>query len=118
MNGLKRLTTLMPLVFLLAAASITSHAQTSANENKTFIGVVDCGKWLTARKNNSGYFEVWVNGYLSGINLMSGKGNDFLAKIKSTNQIHTWIDNFCQQNPLKNVDEAAFALAIELIATQ
>ena len=115
-----RLTTLILYGCLLASINSIGHAQTTSNEKKTSIGLVSCETWLEERKENKTitYAGIWINGYLSGLNLLSGKDNDFLANIKSANQIHIWVDNYCQQNSSKNIDVAALSLALELMATK
>jgi hypothetical protein len=75
----------------------------------------DCGQWVSISKSNSS-LRAWLLGYLSGLN--SGQEvtkSDPLDKINSSQQIFLWMDNFCQKNPLKNVQEGANTLYFELL---
>ena len=77
-----------------------------------------CGAWTAARRANgfeARTFEVWVLGYMSGVNAMMDKNQDILAEITDGHGLYAWIDNFCGAEPLKNIPDAALALAIELM---
>jgi hypothetical protein len=82
-------------------------------EIRTF-GVVDCGQWLNDKTPSR---KTWVLGYLTGVNAMHNATTDKnpLGKINSADQIYVWIDNYCQKNPLKSVDDAAANLFFELL---
>jgi hypothetical protein len=56
--------------------------------------------------------EAWLMGYLSG--RASALNKDFL-KGTDNESIYVWIDNYCRDNPTKDVDDAAKELVKELI---
>ncbi len=79
-------------------------------------GVLDCGQWIS-RKNNTD--KAWVLGYMTGLSVMTTIANtkqgDWLNKVNSAEQIFLFVDNYCQKNPLKTVEDAGYALFSELI---
>jgi hypothetical protein len=84
------------------------------------MGTRDCGEWINRKKNVYAELatEGWMAGYLSGLNVLhalNGNKDNPLSKITSADQIHLWMDNYCQKNPLSNVSDGGDALFIELI---
>jgi hypothetical protein len=79
-------------------------------------GVVTCAEWQQYRStgNKSATFQLqaWIDGFFSGYNAESGV--DFLAPKPESVAYYTWIDNYCSQNPLNKVMQAAVALKDEL----
>lgn len=75
-------------------------------------GAQSCGTWL-AQQNEAIHQgrRLWVLGYLSGVNSMSSI--DFL-KGYEVNGIAAAIDNYCRQNPLKGIDDAANDVALQM----
>jgi hypothetical protein len=84
-------------------------------------GRVTCGEWQQQRSSGNKIklfqLEAWVDGFLSAYNVASD-GTDFIATKQDDPGIayYAWIDNYCRQNPLNMVAEAAVALKNELIA--
>jgi hypothetical protein len=86
----------------------------------TIRGGSDCGKWI--KENQSDNFaalsmRAWLVGFMSGMNLiysLHNKNDDRLSNIKSNQQIYSWMDNYCQKNPLNDVDDGAISLFNEL----
>ena len=78
-----------------------------------------CGEWVKARSNAklepvvSESFKWWLIGYLGGFAM--GTETNYLNGA-SAESIYLWMDNYCQQNPLKGVVEGAFPLVKELKA--
>jgi hypothetical protein len=104
--------TIKKSIFLLAVTTIFI-AQPVFSQITTF-GVVDCGKWIT---NKSEPRKAWVLGYLTGMNTIHNVTSDTnpLGKVSSAEQIFIWIDNYCQKNPLKSIDDAGSSLFLELM---
>jgi hypothetical protein len=123
---MKRLKTLIVNVcatISIGVAPLTSHALTTigveplTSNSLTTIGIVDCGSWLKQRsENQSGYSEVWVNGFLTAGSIFRSKElqKDLLKNIKSNDQVFIWIDNYCQKDPLSDTALAALELLYEL----
>ena len=55
----------------------------------------------------------WVLGYISAVNEYGPWSADVTQGI-DTDGVFGWIDNYCAQHPLHNVDDAAEALMGEL----
>lgn len=82
----------------------------------TTYGGVDCGKWT---QNKSQTDRSWIIGFMSGLNLQYGlmvgtDKNNPLGKTNSAYQVWTWMDNYCQKNPLNTVVQGGFELFNEL----
>jgi hypothetical protein len=85
-------------------------------------GSRSCGKWVEEKRLANSMNEMnripvlitknWFLGYLSGRAGESGK--NFL-KGTDSESIFLWLDNYCQANPDKNLDNAGLALARELM---
>jgi hypothetical protein len=79
-------------------------------------GTLTCGEWQrhrsTENKGATLQLQAWIDGFLSG----SGEEIDFIAPKATEVAYYAWIDNYCRQNPLNMVAEAAVALKNELIA--
>ena len=56
---------------------------------------------------------------MTGLSVMTTIANtkqgDWLNKVNSAEQIFLFVDNYCQKNPLKTVEDAGYALFSELI---
>lgn len=107
------------LTFAIAIA-ISCIAQPSFGSQ--IYGAADCGMWLRAKaepESRRGH-ELWLAGYLSGMNIMHDKAKlrptDPLGRIGSMNQAFVWMDNYCQANPLKWVTQGANNLWDEIAA--
>jgi len=76
-------------------------------------GSQSCGSW-TAAKEEKEYkqitFRSWANGYLTAYSLWVE--NDYLGPVSNSDGAGAWawIDNYCQENPLKSVAKAAVQL--------
>ena len=89
--------------------------QPAVSQEVAIFGGSDCGQWVANSKSNFS-LKAWLLGYISGLNagLVGDSKNDPLRKINSAEQIFLWMDNFCQKNPLKTVQEGGKALYSEL----
>ena len=82
----------------------------------TTFGNSDCGEWVNKSKSTP-TMRSWLIGYMSGLSVMhtlNNKNDDPLDKINSVQQIYVWMDNYCQNNPLKSVMYGGTTLFIEL----
>ena len=108
-------TTLM-LIRCLPNLAILIFANTTHAKSVWLEGVVDCGKWSSARKTNSAqYLEHVLVGTINGMSLGGGieiwAGTDG-SKI-SREQLYLWMDGWCQKNPLENIVGGAWYFANE-----
>lgn len=83
-------------------------------------GIVECGEYLKARRENNEtqtyIYATWVRGYVSGYNMAtSGKP---APKIPGSDTILAYMDKHCQANPLDLLVAGAGALVKELGGTR
>ena len=100
------------LIALLAFAN-TIYAQGVTVDQ---FGGVDCGLWLTARKEDrSKTIESYVLGLVDGMALGSMKDIRSGLNGISVNreQLFFWMDEWCRKNPLKGASHGAFVFADE-----
>jgi len=77
-----------------------------------------CGKWLDARAKEPNYsafvqvYSAWVLGYVTAY---GNYGPDL--KRTDASAIDAWVDNYCRQNPLDNLNTAAKNL-VEALKTK
>ncbi len=103
----------MKIRALLVAALFLFSTHASA---QTTFGGPDCGEWIKSPTHSK---RVWLAGYLSGLNMQHSldekKPTDPLGKLSSAEQAFLWVDNYCKENPLKDVPSAGALLFFELI---
>lgn len=79
-------------------------------------GARSCGVWVKDRAEKSemrvNANQTWLVGFLSGLAL--GTDSNFL-KHTDNDSLYLWVDNYCQKNPLNDIDDAGQELAIELM---
>jgi hypothetical protein len=79
-------------------------------------GAKPCDTWAKDRKEGSLITytnQAWVLGYLSAVNSY-GYEKDILESSEN-DELFDWIDNYCEQYPLKDIDDASNALIKVLI---
>jgi len=59
-----------------------------------------CVSWLDARARNEPYQTAWLLGYLTGVSV--GANVDILKNVRSQD-IESWMDNYCKSNPQKKM---------------
>jgi hypothetical protein len=101
------------LVLALAASSAQAYA---------IRGNPSCGNWVEVRAKAASApagsseswsaltEQMWLLGYLSG--LAVGAKSDFLRTLDN-DTINVYTDNYCRANPLKNLADVGYALALE-----
>ena len=103
--------TFLLLLFLITSMFVNAHGAT------TLIGTRSCSDWMKSRSTDKSLKltrlnnETWLLGYLSG--LSSGSGKDALANTNNSS-IFTWMDNYCQKNPMNNISDGGVYLFLEL----
>ena len=99
-------------ILALAITLLISHNAIALQ----ILGVPSCGKWTVEIKNESAVglaYGFWLTGYLSGT--AYGSQRDILKHKPDKEGLMLWVGNFCQKNPLADVDEAARELIKELV---
>lgn len=107
------------IIALLAGCLLSLNLFASAIDIR---GSRSCGKWVEEKSLANSPKEMnkipvlitksWFLGYLSGRADESGK--NFL-KGTDNESIFLWLDNYCQANPDKNLENGGLALARELM---
>ena len=111
---------LLVLITLYAAASSIcnaqqwqSHPAPKSTYHSYGNGSVSCGSWVADRNTRSHFSEEqWVLGYVSAV------GYYDVFELKHTNEAHVgfnlYIDNYCHQHPLSDIEEATQHLVEDL----
>jgi hypothetical protein len=101
------------LRFIIASTLCLISATANAAHQIIGPGTQSCGKWLKLPENDleKYAYKTWVQGFLSAANLLA---NDEFLKQTDPAAIFTWMDNYCRQNPLYDLNSATMALTIEL----
>jgi hypothetical protein len=75
-------------------------------------GTESRGKWLKLPENDieKNAYITWVQGFLSAAKLLA---IDELLKQTDPAAIFAWMDNYCRQNPLHDLNSATMSLIIE-----
>jgi hypothetical protein len=78
-------------------------------------GTASCGAWLDTRDHVSRFDrESWVMGYITAYNRFALSADEDVAKGVDAKGMFAWIDSFCANHPLEDVESASFALVLEL----
>lgn len=109
-KGVKQMKTKFGSIFLLGCYLLFSNAYAGMT-----YGGTDCGKWNQQKSESD---KGWLLGYMSGLSMQNtittnGK-SDPLGKITSAYQIWSWMDNYCQKNPLDTLVQGGHQLFEEL----
>jgi hypothetical protein len=104
------------VLLLILSIPSPSLADASSSYNTLGIGTASCGTWVSARENTqdpqvSYMAESWIEGFLSAAAPVS------LGRIQpldgmDSDGIFVWIDNFCQENPIKYLSDAVTAFIV------
>lgn len=79
-------------------------------------GNVSCGTWLQTRGSQTlaeAAQESWVLGFVTGFNNYAVRSGNILGGT-DTDGLFSWIDAYCQANPLDSLFHASGALVREL----
>jgi hypothetical protein len=82
-------------------------------------GDKSCGSWTTDHRGNvtiGAAYDMWVLGFLSGINTSETLGLNRPDLLKGTDPkgVRVWMDNYCASHPLDSVMTAVINLIGEL----
>ncbi len=75
-------------------------------------GNVSCNSWLEGRQSDTaGSSRVaWVLGFMTAFNQYGSKSQaDDVSEGKSTEELMSWLDDFCKQHPGDNLHRATVA---------
>ncbi len=108
----------MFMILLLGCSLLAASAFSAAAESR---GSRSCRKWMEERHQAEGRDDLnkvpilitksWFLGYVSGRASLSSQ--DFL-KGTDDESIFLWLDNYCRERPLLDLDSAGIALEQEL----
>ena len=79
-------------------------------------GLNSCGSFVEAQRSDkmaSLMYGNWLAGYLTAINRTTPGIYDIVNKVDHSGLMQ-WIENYCNQNPLKSFSDAVETLVIEL----
>lgn len=117
---------LMMTTLFLTVTQAPPVAAADASQSYEILGVgsKSCGAWTIARRATIGTgvedayaYLSWIQGFLTALNYTRKFQTADISKHTDGHGMQVWVDNYCAKNPLANLDDAAFALAITL-ATQ
>ena len=101
----------MIYLFFLALAMMHASAEEPAMIDNSTIGDITCVDWAESRKQrdlSQMRVVAWYFGYLSGY--LAGKGPEILAGVDGMS-ITTWMDKYCDRNPLDMVSKGGSEFA-------
>lgn len=97
---------------ILAVCLMLSGVVNTANAVEVR-GMCSCGTWIQEKKTNASHIsQLWLLGFMSG--LAVGLEKDIIKKTDNSS-IFLWMDNYCQANPLKDIEDGGIALSAELM---
>ncbi|MGX0962731.1 hypothetical protein AB7M63_003180 [Bradyrhizobium japonicum] len=108
------------VLVLLGVLLASPHSAQAVDGNRIAYGagMLTCGEWqkyrVTGDKSATAQLEAWLDGFLSGYNM--GSDVEFIAPKPQSVAYYAWMDNYCAQNPLNRIAQAAIALKNELTA--
>ncbi len=79
-------------------------------------GLHSCGEWVTERQKPQftivrGALEIWLIGFLSGLAVAT---NTDVLNGTDIESLHVWMDNYCHDHPLDNLDYGSVELYRQL----
>lgn len=85
--------------------------------NYSSVDATGCDDYISARRNTSGVFyaqiSFWVSGYLTAYNTLASDTYDILGSTDHKGAM-LWLENYCKENPLKNLGLGMTAFEVEL----
>jgi hypothetical protein len=102
------------IIYTLITIITLSCISINANANIMTKAMPSCGQWVADKSQNYVFFRIdktWILGFLSGFALYSNKD---ILRDTDNESIFLWIDNYCHENPLKELGDAGIHLFIEL----
>lgn len=83
-------------------------------------GTHSCGQWLEERGKNSDssrYHQVWVLGFISGTGVIL-EANNINQRKTDAHAVMAYVDKYCRENPLDDIQRASQTLVLELMGTE
>ena len=100
---------------LLAALLLVSTSNMAADKGVHGSGATSCGKFSNETTYQRSYDLMWVLGFVDAVNIRNLEGPDLMKGIDGDAALG-FISNYCQNNPLDHLFNAASALVNELKA--
>ena len=105
------------IVVMILLCSITIS---SADKKIKGAGAQSCGEWTKSREKNTNLYNLqlqWVLGFISSYNVLSDKNDNPNGVWGNTDEksIMIWLDNYCKENRLDSVGEAAVQLYTDML---
>jgi hypothetical protein len=98
--------------------SLTDAALAADNGRFWNFNDTSCGQFIDDRKTNMDAPDrLWLAGWLSAYNALMPHTFNILGSDDLAGAM-LWIENWCRQNPLKGMPEAAWALTMALYPTR
>ena len=110
MMGPTRYAALASLIFATTSTATTDYEIRGQ-------GTSSCGTWLEYRRDRDLLafpIQAWLDGYITAFDRQWASENDHPLPDRDNNALYAWVDNYCMQNPLANINEAAGKLSGEL----
>lgn len=100
------------IIALMAGATLNG-VFVNASEAVVVKGAAPCGQWVADEANSVSRIAKngWLLGYLSGLSV--GTNKSFLSGTDNAS-IFLWVTNYCNTNPLNDLDDAGDAIFYEL----
>jgi hypothetical protein len=104
-------------ILLLLLTSLALGFSESSHADDIAVGSVTCKEWIIDRASKADYLnkdadQSWVIGFLSAYS--EATRINFLDNIK-LQSIYTWMDKYCANHPLAQINDGALILANGLI---
>jgi hypothetical protein len=99
----------MARCLLLAILAVTLSGGTTEAYQLLGPGGASCGTWTADRRTGLHQIDLaWVLGFLTAVGYIGVDNLDPLQGLDA-NAVAAWIDSYCQQHPLQDIDAAAQA---------
>jgi hypothetical protein len=105
----------MRIAFIACAALLLATPTRAAPYLVRGEGNSSCGSWVEARKSEMAWLPMaaWMQGYITAYNEHVWTKSSDVAGGADADGVAAWLDTFCQQNPLLNLNSAADVLILE-----
>ena len=99
----------------LTIALLTNFTATQAEAVVEVVAFTTCADWAESRRSTYPFREFALIGMLNGLAYTSDK--NFWANLEP-DQVHFWMDRYCDNNPLSNTTDGAIKLMNETTGTK
>jgi hypothetical protein len=105
----------MAAVLLCAASLGSAETAHPPGQYKDYgQGNLSCGRWLTDRRSDqaTSLSDIsWVLGWLSAAGYYDARG---ALRDTDANAVDAWVDKYCREHPLNDIQDAAVSLGDQL----